>query len=240
VGPHAEPLPHTPIAAHPFSVRSRRDRLIAAMANVVSEEGYQRTSVSKVVAAAGVSRNAFYEHFANKEDCFLAAYDATVQQVMARVREASRPSDDWDRRLEAGFAAFLRFAAAEPALAWLCVVEVLAAGPRALARRDEAMRAFGRFLERSRRQHGSSAVPPTLTEVVAGGVYEIIYARILSRRTASLPELLPDIMYVWLAPFVGPEQAAAARVACVRRHEPTATPRLVVAASEGRQDTDVF
>lgn len=240
MGPHVEPLPHAATPSHQFTVRSRRDRLITAIAEVVSEEGYHGTSVSKVVAAAGVSRNSFYEHFANKEDCFLAAYDAAVEQVMARVRAASRPSEDWDDRLEAGFAAFLGFAAAEPALAWLCVVEVLAAGPRALARRDEAMRVFSRFLERSRSQHGQRDVPPILTEVVAGGIYEIIYARILNRRTASLPELLPDIMYVWLAPFVGPERAAAARASSARRIGLEGPPVLVVADAEGGQDTDVF
>lgn len=210
------------------------------MAQVVSEEGYQRTSVSKVVAAAGVSRNSFYEHFANKEDCFLAAYDATIERVVAHVTAASRPHDDWDQRLEAGFAAFLGFAAEEPELAWLCVVEVLAAGPRALARRDDAMRTFGEFLEHCRGQHGGNEVPRLLTEVVAGGIYEIIYARILNRRTGSLPELLPDIMYVWLAPFVGPAQAAAARVATARRMGHGDAPVLVVTDAEGGQDTDVF
>jgi AcrR family transcriptional regulator len=210
------------------------------MAQVVSEEGYQGTSVSKVVAAAGVSRNTFYEHFANKEDCFLAAYDATIDRVVAHVAAASRSQAGWDERLEAGFAAFLGFAAREPALAWLCVVEVLAAGPRALARRDDAMRRFGEFLEHCRGRHGGSAVPRLLTEVVAGGIYEIIYARILTHRTESLPELLPDIMYVWLAPFVGPARAAGARVATARRMAHGDAPVLVVADAEGGQDTNVF
>jgi AcrR family transcriptional regulator len=208
------------------------------MADVVSEVGFQRTSVSRVVAAAGVSRNTFYEHFANKEDCFLAAYDATIEQLKERVRAASSPRDDWDQRLEAGFAAFLGFAAAEPSLAWLCVVEVLAAGPRALARRDEAMRDFAGFLERSRSQREAGGIPPVLTEVVAGGIYEIIYARILSRRTESLPELLPDIMYVWLAPFVGPARAATARASSARRIG--LSPVRVVEDAEGDHDTDVF
>jgi AcrR family transcriptional regulator len=187
------------------------------MADVVSEEGYQATSVSKLVASAGVSRNSFYEHFANKEECFLAAYDATVEEAMTWVRASSHPSDDWHTRLEAGFAAFLGFAAAEPALAWVCVVEVLAAGPRALARRDEAMRAFAGFLDRGRAEDGAEEIRPLLTEVVVGGIYEIIYTRILNRRTATLPQLLPDIMYVWLAPSLGPTRAAAARVATARR-----------------------
>lgn len=224
-------------------MRSRRDRLIAAMAEVVSEEGYRATSVSKVVAAAGVSRNSFYEHFANKEDCFLAAYDATVEQVMARVREATGPARSRVEALEAGFAAFLGFAAAEPALAWLCVVEVLAAGPRALERRDAAMRAFGSVLEDGHGDaDGASRVPPVLTEVLVGGIYEVIYARILNREAATLPSLLPDVMYVWMAPFVGAVRASALRVEAARALGIETDPLLTVAPERGRSegDADVF
>jgi AcrR family transcriptional regulator len=199
-----------------FPVRTRRERLIAAMARVVSEEGYRAASVSKVVAAAGVSRNSFYEHFANKEDCFLAAYDAAVEQVLVRVRAATAAEAAPQAALEAGFAAFLGYAAQEPELAWLCFVEVLAAGPRALARRDEAMRRFARFLDRGRDER-LDAVPALMTEVVVGGIYEVIYARILERETARLPELLPDVMYVWLVPYVGIARAAAAKIAVGRR-----------------------
>ena len=200
-----------------FPVRTRRDRLIAAMARVVAEEGYGAASVSKVVAAAGVSRNTFYEHFANKEECFLAAYDAAVDQVIVRVRDATAAAPGGQAALEAGFGAFLGFAAAEPELAWLCVVEVLAAGPRALARRDEAMRRFAAFLESGREGQEGADVSPLLTEVVVGGIYEVIYARILKGDTARLPELLPDVMYVWLAPVVGVVRATAARAAVARR-----------------------
>lgn len=230
-----EPLPNTPQEGVAFAVRSRRDRLIAAIAEVVSEEGYRATSVSKVVTVAGVSRNTFYEHFANKEDCFLAAYDATVDRVVDRVREASAAATTRQDALEAGFAAFLGFAAAEPALAWLCVVEVLAAGPRALARRDAAMRAFGSFLEDSRADAvRATAVPPVLTEVVVGGIYEVIYARILDREAATLPSLLPDIMYVWLAPFVGAVRASAVRATAARNLGIDAIPVLRVAPEHGR------
>ncbi|ADB51572.1 TetR/AcrR family transcriptional regulator [Conexibacter woesei] len=239
MGSQIEPLPSASHAGAAFAVRSRRVRLIAAMAEVVSEEGYRATSVSKVVAAAGVSRNSFYEHFANKEDCFLAAYDATVEQVMARVREATASATSRQAALEAGFAAFLGFAAAEPELAWLCVVEVLAAGPRALARRDAAMRSFGSVLEGGHGDaDGGTDVPPVLTEVLVGGIYEVIYARILNRETATLPSLLPDVLYVWLAPFVGAVRAGAVRVETARTLGIETDPLLKVAPEQGRSDGD--
>jgi AcrR family transcriptional regulator len=229
VGPHVEPLPSSPSPPLRFTPQARRERLIAAIAHVVAEEGYSAASVSKVVASAGVSRNTFYEHFANKEECFLAAYDATVEQVMTRVRAATLPTSSRRAALEAGFAAFLGFAAAEPELAWLCVVEVLAAGPRALARRDEAMRRFALFLEESRAEDDRPEVPRLMTEVIVGGIYEVIYGRILSRQTATLPQLVPDVLYVWLAPFVGVRRAAAARAEATARIAPVGGPLLAIA-----------
>lgn len=199
-----------------FPLRTRRERLIGAMARVVSEEGYRAASVSKVVAAAGISRNSFYEHFANKEECFLAAYDAAVELAITRVQTAIAGAASREAAVEAGFAAFLDAAAREPELAWLCVVEVLAAGPRALARRDDAMRRFARFLD-GYREEGAGDVPALMTEVVVGGTYEVIYARMLDREAAQLPLLLPDLMYVWLVPYVGVARATAARVAVARR-----------------------
>ena len=223
--------------------RSRRGLLLDAVAEVVREHGYHGASVSRIAAAAGVSRNAFYEHFANKEECFLAAYDESVEEALRLIRAAARADDGWERQLEAGVAAFLAYAASRPARAWLCIVEPLAAGPRALARRDAALRAFAAALDRCRDGRRASA-PSLLTELVAGGVYEVVYRRILAGRAASLPELLPAVMYVWLAPLAGPERAAAAARAAARRQAGGAAgpPALAIAATAGavtEQDTDV-
>ncbi|MGB7158933.1 MAG: hypothetical protein WBD40_12745, partial [Tepidisphaeraceae bacterium] len=122
-------------------------------------------------------------------------------------------------------------------------VEVLAAGPRALARRDAAMRAFGAFIEESHNNGEAAAeIPPVLTEVVVGGIYEVIYARMLDRQPETLPSLLPDIMYVWLAPFVGAVRAGAARAEAARRFGLDGESVLRVAPEHVRfsGDTDVF
>lgn len=239
MAPHYGQLTAQDDASRLFPVRTRRDRILVAIAAVVADEGFDACSVSKIVATAGVSRTTFYEHFANKEECFLAAYDATVEQVMLHVRASRPPTADRRACLEAGFDAFLRFAAAEPALAWLCVVEVLAAGPRALARRDAAMAAFGAYLEQSCAGETAARVPRLMTEVLVGGVYELIYARVLHGETAGLAELLPDIMYVWLVPFLGAAPTAAA--AGTTRPGP-ARPHLWIAPPPiwADEDEDVF
>src|SRR6185312_6723758 len=86
-------------------VASQRGRMIDAMAQTVAAKGYTATTVADVVAHAGVSRKTFYEHFADREECFLAAYDAAVDVLLGAVAErmAAGPSSeiDWRERVRA-------------------------------------------------------------------------------------------------------------------------------------------
>jgi AcrR family transcriptional regulator len=198
--------------------RSQRTRLLAASIEVAGAEGYAGMTVSAVIAQAGVSRKTFYEFFADREACFLAAFDTVLEQGLAGVREAYDGGTSWPEQLRAALARGLDALAAHPHEARVGFVEVLAAGPRALTRRDDAMRAFMVFL-----QPGYDAapatleVPPLMSEAVVGALYEIVYARVLNGRVGELPGLLPQLVFCALAPFLGAEraavEAAAARAA---------------------------
>lgn len=119
-------------------VRSQRTRLLQGMAEAVAERGYVRTSVADVLRRARVSRETFYEHFRDKEDCFLAAYDEGVMAFQGAMRAARAAAGDeppftaFGRALEV----YLRVLAANPATARTCLVEIYAVGPEALGRRD--------------------------------------------------------------------------------------------------------
>ena len=115
---------------------SQRTRLLEAVGRAVAEKGYAAATIDDIVRGAGVSKKTFYEHFRDKEDCFLAAYEAAADELFARVREAQRASDSWLERTRAGISAYLRWLAAEPALARVFLIEVAAAGPHALERRE--------------------------------------------------------------------------------------------------------
>ena len=193
-----------------FVVRSQRERMLEATSRAVSELGYPALTVAAILERAGVSRKTFYEHFADKEECFLAAYDVVVEGLVRAVGHAYNSEDSWRERVRGGLAEFLRFLAAEPNFARMCIVEVLAAGPSALQRRDGAMRMFTVFFEAGR-QEAPPDMPPLpdlVSEAVVGAIYEIIYSRILRNRTQELPDLLPDLMYIALVPYLGPEEAA--------------------------------
>jgi AcrR family transcriptional regulator len=123
---------------------SQRSRLLRAMAEAVAERGYANTPVASVLRRARVSRESFYEHFANKEECFLAAYDASAGTVLGGIGEAltEHDRDDAGARLDAALRRYLEMLRAEPALARTFFVEVYAAGDAALARRVEVQQRF--------------------------------------------------------------------------------------------------
>ena len=123
---------------------SQRTRLLEAVGGAVAEKGYAATTIDDIVRGAGVSKKTFYEHFQDKLGGFLAAYEAASDELYEHVRVAqdggarrrARATDAWLERTHAGIRAYLRWLAAEPALARVFLIEVAAAGPEALARRE--------------------------------------------------------------------------------------------------------
>ncbi len=215
-----------------FIVHNQRERMLLAVAEAVAEQGYATTTVADIIARARLSRRTFYEHFTDKEECFLAAYDTVVEQMLAGVGKAYESGGgEWTRRVHEGLEAFIQYLVDEPAFARMCIVEVVAAGAEARGRRDAAMRVFVDFLEPGRSESPRGVVVPELAaDIVVGGIYEIIYTRLLRDSAEELLEMLPELVYCALVPFVGHEAAALA----VRENE--ARKAAEAAAAEADDD----
>ncbi|HMJ35137.1 MAG TPA: TetR/AcrR family transcriptional regulator [Baekduia sp.] len=183
-----------------FIVSNQRERLLDAMANVVAAKGYAATRVVDVTDYAGVSRKTFYELFTDKEDCFLAAYDAITALLMDKMAQglAAVADDTWEAKVGALLGEFLRFLAAEPAFARMCVVEVLGSGPRGLARRDAAVEAFYPIVDQlPRSQPGAEKwLSPLTPQFVTGGIFEVVYAAIRRGEIETLPDLEEDLTHL--------------------------------------------
>jgi AcrR family transcriptional regulator len=191
---------------------SQRNRIHQAMVEVVSERGYPETRVVDVIGVAGVSRKTFYELFDSKEDCFLAAYDVLLENLLRETTDAfeSKVGAPWPERVRAALELLLEHLAEHPAEARFAIVEVLAAGPKALARRDSALRQFTGFLE-SGRSESTVDLPGITSLAIGGGVNELLYSEILLGAATRLPSRLPDLMFWITLPFLGAEGAAAER-----------------------------
>jgi AcrR family transcriptional regulator len=179
------------------------------MVEVVAKRGYAETRVVDVIGAAGVSRKTFYELFDSKEDCFLAAYDVLLDNLLGEAFE-SGPGVPWAERIGTALERLLQHLAQHPAEARFAIVEVLAAGPKALARRDAALRQFAGLLEPGRAET-SFELPGITSLAVTGGVNELLYSEILHGAVARLPSRLPDLVFWMTLPFLGVEEAAAER-----------------------------
>jgi AcrR family transcriptional regulator len=191
---------------------SQRNRIHQAMIEVVSARGYPDTRVVDVIGVAGVSRKTFYELFESKEDCFLAAYDVLLGNLLGEATEAfeSRAGAAWAERIRAALERLLQHLSTHPGEARFAIVEVLAAGPKALARRDAALRQFTGFIEAGRSET-SVELPGIISLSVAGGINELLYSEILHGAVSRLPSRLPDLMFWITLPYLGAKGATAER-----------------------------
>lgn len=186
----------------------QRARILDAVSDVVSHKGYVAMTVEDVIAAAGVSRRTFYDHFRSKEAAYLDAFQEIGAELIRRVGAAYGESRSLAGGIVACLRAFLDFAAEEPRYAEMCLVEVLAAGPAAIARRDAVMRTLAGVLHEGAQSDPRSAKTPPLTaEWVIGGVYEVVYARLINGAAQDLPGLLPDLAYSIMLAYLGHDAA---------------------------------
>ena len=188
----------------------QRERLIVAMLKAASELGYRGTNVQDVIERAGVSRPTFYEHFANKEDCFLAAFDTSAKRLRNTVEAAMlEGGDSWRDRLRLGMEAMLGFVRAEPDTARTLVVEARAASAVAVMRRVELLDHFSTCLDELAREllPDSARYSEITASGVVGGVEALLYSRICKNEFDGLDELLPSMMYFAVLPYEGHEAA---------------------------------
>ena len=191
----------------------QRERLIVAMLNAAADLGYLGTNVQDVIDRAGVSRPTFYEHFSNKEDCFLAAFDTSAQRLRKKLDAAARKGGDvWRDRVRYSLEALLRFARREPDTARTMVVEARAASATAVRRRVELMDEFARCLESQAREllPGEGATSPLTASGIVGGVESLLYSRLCRQEYDQLESLLPSLMYFVVLPYEGHEAAGEA------------------------------
>ncbi len=192
--------------------RSQRERLLAAVVQVVAAKGYEATTVADILGEAGVGRESFYELFADKRECTFAAHAQLVDRLETRVREAYLGEGDFPRRLRAAAAAALAWFAADPAAARFTLVELFAIGPGA---REIFHAGFHRFvaLLDAGLEDGAGPEIGRATTLAMGAIATRAYEEVVLGRAERLPELTAEVTYEMLVPFVGEEAAHAAALA---------------------------
>lgn len=193
---------------------SQLERLLEGMIDTVAEKGYAKTVISDVHQRAGVSKKTFYEHFASKEECFLAAYDASVDLVLGAIDEAIRSHpEDPVAAASAASVAYVETLADHPKLARTFLVEVLAAGPPTLIRRRTVLR---RFADQIAVLHGMARerwpeveeLPEHRCLAAVGAVNEIVTDLLLHEEPEALRALAPIVLDIMVGLLIGHETLA--------------------------------
>lgn len=182
----------------------QRERILDATERLVGERGCSHTSIEAIVKAAGVSSVTFYEHFAGKEACFLAAFERAVAETQAEIASAVPPELSWPERFCTALRVLLAMVAADPGRARLCLVEAQTAGPSLSVRFDALLDRVAGLLRGGRALDTAPVdLPPTLEEATAGGLAWLLRERLERRQADRVEELYPKLVDVALAPYLG-------------------------------------
>jgi AcrR family transcriptional regulator len=193
-GPQA--LPRDEVAAH------QRERLVEAMVQAVNERGVVATTISDLVARAGISRRTFYEHFENKEDCLLATYDTVVETEVQRLLSLAGSGKGWLEQLEAIIRALFDAIGDRPDAARLICVEMGASGAVGVQRWADGATRFEHFISAGF-EHGPGTIPDPVARAIVGALRKIIYTRVREERSnrslkAEFSRIVPELMD-WIA-----------------------------------------
>jgi AcrR family transcriptional regulator len=195
-----QPLPRGRHKLSRADVRdSQRRRLIRAMLDLVAERGYPATTVGDVVAAARCSRNAFYELFEDKEACYIAAADETGAEMLEALVSGAQQADSWLDALRSGTHSYLRWWVDNPGYAAAYLVDLPAAGRRALEQRDRVYADFAAMFAglaaRARAEQPLlPPLPPLAPRLLVMAITELIAQEVREGRTAQLLELEDDLV----------------------------------------------
>jgi AcrR family transcriptional regulator len=186
----------------------QRRRMLTAAVDAVEDVGYARMTVAQVISRARVSRKTFYDVFADREDCFLAAFDQALEQGRGRVKEAYDSQSSWREAIRVALATLLASMDEEPGLTKLCVVEAQTGGPKVLERRAEAFTQMARAIDAGRGTSGATGAPPEVTaEGLVGALFAVIHTRVLQAQDGPLLDLLGPLMSMIVLPYLGARAA---------------------------------
>ena len=189
---------------------SKREKILEGMLEAVGAEGYDGTSVRTILDRTGLYRQAFYDHFADKDACYLAALGMGIERLETTMARAAASEESWRGRLRAGLGALLDRLDAEPDFGRGVIVEVHAAGRDALARRAEALKRAADFIDLARLDAGESESPPQIApEGIVAGIHAIVHSRLSTGATEGFRTLLPEFMYFAVLPYFGADAAGA-------------------------------
>ena len=168
----------------------QRERIHAAMIDLVGERGYEKVTARALSRLSGVSTRSFYKHFESKEDCFACTHQMVANRVVRQMVEARAGESGWRERLRLAFDAFTSELARDPRAGRLLLVDVYVMGPEGLRQLRRLEETIGERIE-----EGIASAPghqedsSLLVEGMVSGMVSVARSRLLAGREDELPTL---------------------------------------------------
>lgn len=205
-GSFGEPGVLTPTVPVDIGVRSQRQRILEAMAKSCAEKSFAASTIADIVGHASISRATFYKHFADKRECAMAAADHFAAEVEVAAKAAHATGESPADALQKALAAVLALFAANPAYATLLLIEAPSVDPGFVGRyRTLAIAAMAAAWDPGEKRTGTLPDPS-----IAFGRAQILMVSYITAGNIDLfPELLGELVYIALLPFLGQDDALA-------------------------------
>ena len=186
---------------------AQRQQIVAAITDLIAEDGYQTVTIAEISQRAAVSLSTFYNRFESKQAAFLAAIDDGERQVVEATRPVYRRAPDWRRATRDTIYAFFAFNVRHPAMSRLGAMRIFAGGAHGFDRHEQATDRFGAVLDGGYRERPGTS--PIVSEAVRGSVAALVYQEVRRRGPERLYEVAGIASFIALAPFVGADEATA-------------------------------
>lgn len=194
----------------------QRDRIVEVAIEVFAERGYRRTTIDNIIAAAQIGVGSFYSLFEGKEDCFLAAYERITADTRQQIEEAVPSVASWPEAAVIALRTLLELLAADPDRARIALVMVQTAGPRPRDCYEKTLEELLPVVARGREfSPWAEELPASLEFAILSGLNWFLQQRIDSGQVEGLPDALPEVLEIFLAPYLGDDEVErlAAQVA---------------------------
>jgi AcrR family transcriptional regulator len=207
-GEAIKPLAGKGATASEATAGDQRERILGTVAQLTRTKGYTAMTVADIVKGAAVTRETFYEMFRSKEDAFLATQIGGLENAISLTAAGFFPGESWPVRVWGGLEALLRHVTLQPDLVYLDVIEAYSAGAAAIRRSFDNRIAYHLFLEDGYRQNPvAEGLPRLCSEAIGSAILGLSRWEVGEGRTERMLEILPQAVYLALAPFIGPAAA---------------------------------
>jgi AcrR family transcriptional regulator len=182
-----------------------------AVLELSGEMGYPQVTIAALIEASGSNRSRFYATFADKGDCYAAAYENRIEELTARVLEACEEAPDWPAGMRGALTGLAGFLAEDPTLAKGLIAEVHVAGGAAAVKRKEVFERLSRAIDRARREtHPSRHSPPPVTsDFILSAIEGAALRSLALGESEQFARQVPGLLLLAIGPYFGRELAWA-------------------------------